>query len=906
MPADPGAPLTPDRRVRVFISSTLQELAAERKAARDAVTRLRLTPVMFELGARPHPPRELYRAYLAQSDVFVGIYWRRYGWVAPGEPVSGLEDEYLLSGDRPKLIYVKAADDREPRLDALLARVRADDRAAYKPFERAEELTDLVADDLAVLLTERFAAPAGMSAGPSPGLRAGHLPVPPTGLVGRDTEVAVVADLLARPSVRLVTVVGPGGIGKTRLALEVAARQSAAGSYDGVWFVDLAPIGDAAQVPGAIAAALGIRPEGSGRVLDLLVDRLRDRPLLLVLDNFEQVLPAAADVATLLTACPTTRILVTSRTALRVRAEHELPLSPLPAGPAVDLLVERAREVRPGFDPDPAGLVALGELARRLDGIPLALELAAARLRLLPPAQLLRRLGDRLDHPLDLAAGTVDLPDRQRTLRATIEWSYDLLSPSERGLLDRLSVFTGAFSLAAAEAVAAAPGEDLLDTLSSLVAQSMIGPAGEDEDGEPRFGMLGIVRAYARERLEAGPERAATLARLTTWLRTFAATAGPHLAGPDNELWARRVDAELDDLRSMMRWAIRTDDAETVVRLTAPLFPYWWSRGLLAPMRELADEAAALPSAAGLPPDAEALLLWARGMLRIAVGDVAVARPYLGQLRDATGELGDRRLRAHALTGLGLAEAAPGTRADLDQLDEAVATFRELGDDWGLAFALSARGQLALLAGDAATATRLHTDALAAADRINSGHLRAQVLDLLGADAAASGDLAGAWARFADAARVHGELMDQEGSAYCLDGFAGLALARGDAALAAELQGAARHARELVGVAVWPGMRPLADALAGAVDAMLGPAVAAEARARGARRRVPDALDWARAATRPQPPPDAPESGEAGHPEPAPDAAESVAAVPRSTPDAAGTATHSQPAPDTARGGAAT
>ena len=884
MPADPAAPLTPDRRVRVFISSTLQELAAERKAAREAVMRLRLTPVMFELGARPHPPRELYRAYLAQSDVFVGIYWRRYGWVAPGEPVSGLEDEYLLSGDRPKLIYVKAADDREPRLEALLARVQADDRAAYKPFERADELTDLVADDLAVLLTERFAAPEQV--GPAPGLRPGHLPVPPTGILGRDAEVAAVAELLARPEVRLVTLVGPGGIGKTRLALEVAARQSAAGTYDGVWFVDLAPVGDPDQVPGAIAAALGIRPEGSGPVLDLLTDRLRDRPVLLVLDNFEQLLPAAADVAALLAACPTVRILVTSRTALRLRAEHELPLAPLPAGPAVDLLVERAREVRAGFDPDPAARAALGELAHRLDGIPLALELAAARLRLLPPAQLLRRLGDRLDRPLDLSAGTVDLPDRQRTLRATIEWSYGLLSPAERAVLDRLSVFTGAFSLAAAEAVAAEPGHDLLDTLSSLVAQSMVGPAGEDEGGEPRFGMLGTVRTYARERLEAGTEREATLGRLTAWLRSFAEQAGPGLAGPGNGQWARRVDAEADDLRSMMRWAISTDDAETVVRLAAPLFPYWWSRGLLAPMRELAGQAAELPSASRLPPDAAALLLWAQGMLRIAVGDVAAARPYLAALRDAAGALGDRRLRAHALTGLALADAAPGVQTDVDQLDQAAAAFRELGDEWGLAFALSARGQLALASGDPATAIRVHTDALAAADRIDSGHLRAQVLDLLGADTAATGDLAAAWSRFADASRVHAELMDQEGSAYCLDGFAGLALAGGDAALAAELQGAARRAREVVGVAVWPGMRPLADALAAAVDAVLGPDAAAEARARGARRRVPDALDWARGATRPRPPAADAAGAAADRTPPAADAAGAEAAT-RTPPAAA-------------------
>ena len=320
------------------------------------------------------------------------------------------------------------------------------------------------------------------------------------------------------------------------------------------------------------------------------------------------------------------------------------------------------------------------------------------------------------------------------------------------------------------------------------------------------------------------------------------------------------MDAELDDLRSMMRWAIRTDDAETVVRLAAPLFPYWWSRGLLAPMRELADQAAALPSAAGLPPDAAALLLWARGMLRIAVGDVAAARPYLAQLRDATGELGDRRLRAHALAGLGLAEAAPGAQADLDQLDEAVATFRELGDDWGLAFALSARGQLALLAGDAATATRLHTDALAAADRIDSGHLRAQVLDLLGADTAAErgpGRRVGAVRRRGQGARG-------------ADGPGGLGVLPGRVRRA----GAGRRRRGAGGRAAGRGRarpgggrgRGLAgDAAAGRRAGRRGRRQrsvrppAAEARARGARRRIPEALDWAREATQPKPsPPDAP------------------------------------------------
>lgn len=232
-----GRIATPDRRVRVFVSSTLEELAQERRAARAAISGLRLTPVMFELGARPHPPRELYRAYLAQSDVFVGIYWQRYGWVAPGESVSGLEDEYLLSGDRPKLIYVKApAVDREQRLTELLHRVQADDRASYKVFADAAELTSLVSDDLAVLLTERFTARQPEA---PPGLRPARLPVPPTAMIGRDGDREELVARL-RGNARLVTVTGPGGVGKTRLALDVAAAL-ANGTAEGVWFVDLAP-----------------------------------------------------------------------------------------------------------------------------------------------------------------------------------------------------------------------------------------------------------------------------------------------------------------------------------------------------------------------------------------------------------------------------------------------------------------------------------------------------------------------------------------------------------------------------------------------------------------------------------------------------------------------------------------
>jgi predicted ATPase len=546
-----GVIRTPDQRLRVFISSTLGELSEERNAARDGIERLRLSPVMFELGARPHPPRELYRAYLEQSHVFVGIYWERYGWVAPGEEISGLEDEYRLSSELPRLIYIKEpAPEREARLDGLLKRVKSDDRTSYKRFAHADELADLVENDLAVLLAERFETTAGINRGGSAPLSAP--PVPLTETVGRGEDVAAVAAQLEEGT-RLLTLTGPGGVGKTRVALEVARR--AKDSYPGgVHFVPLAPITDPELVLYTVADRLGIAVEGARQPQDAIADGVAGRTTLLVLDNFEQVASAGAELASLLERCPELQVLATSRQALRVRGERDVPVAPLPLPdpdlalssleqqPVVRLFVERARDVSAGFSLDESNAAAVVELCRRLDGLPLAIELAAARTRVLSPQALLDRLGARFDA---LGEGRIDLPERQRTLRAAIDWSHDLLDDRERALFARLRVFAGGFPLAAAESVCRAEGEeDVLGTLASLLEKSLIVVAGDPIEGEPRFQMLEIVRAYATERLRERGETEVMRQRHLDWYRDLSDRAQPFLCGPGQRDWAARFDPE--------------------------------------------------------------------------------------------------------------------------------------------------------------------------------------------------------------------------------------------------------------------------------------------------------------------------------------------------------------------------
>ncbi|MBA3329545.1 MAG: tetratricopeptide repeat protein, partial [Actinobacteria bacterium] len=665
-----------------------------------------------------------------------------------GPPLADLAYDSLVQAEARRLeeLRVKAIEQRNDadlqlgrharlvgELQALVGehplqeRLRAQLMLALYRSGRQAEAIDVYADARRALVAE-------LGVEPSPELRELHrailnqapglepppplerpaaagLPTPATRLIGRERELDEIGRLLGLPDVRLVTITGPGGIGKTRLALEAGARVNDEFA-NGVVFVGLAELTDPTLVIPSIAEALGVKEQAGEPLPRTLADAVRSQELLLVLDNLEQVLEAAPALADLLSATPRLKLLGTSRARLRLSGEHVYPVPPLvvpePAefgdlsavsrSAAVALFHERARAVKPAFALTAENAPAVAEICTRLEGIPLAIELAAAWIRTLPPHALVERLGRRL--PL-LTEGAWDLPARQQTLRATIDWSYDLLRPAEQSLFARLGVFVGGWNLDAAELVCVS--DDGLPALAALLDSSLVGH--EADPGEPRYRMLETVREYALERLDADTEAAQVRDRHARAFVALAEQAESELVGPEQALWHERLEQEHGNMRAALGWLQESDQVELELRLAAALGRFWYVRGHLSEGRRRLEDALGHAGGAAVP-ELRAKALRTASAIAVIQGDYASARALAEQGLELYRLLGDRLGSVRSLSNLGAILLAEGRAEDaVVALDESVALARDLPERRIAALALNNRGDAALTQGDYDAAT---------------------------------------------------------------------------------------------------------------------------------------------------------------------------------------------------------
>lgn len=883
---------TPDQRLRVFISSTLEELKNERLAAKKAVSSLRMTPVMFELGARPYAPRDLYSAYLEQSHVFIGIYGERYGWVAPDMEISGLEDEFQLSANHPRLIYIKKpAPAREPRLETLIRSIM-NSGVSCKFFADTDELAEMIENDLALLLTERFESDRS-----SAQIKKENAPIPSNTphLIGRDTELAAVKELLRQQDVPVLTLTGTGGIGKTSMA-QVVAREMQQEFRDGVFFVPLASVNDASLVPATIVQHVFPGELGGLPPLELLKKLFQDRRSLLVLDNFEQVIGAAPAVGELSRACPGLTILITSREALRLSIEHEyrVPMLALPdldsiqrlsnelisqvtKSSAVQLFVHRAQAIDRSFTLTAENAAAVAEICSRLDGLPLAIELAAARIRVLTPQAMLQHLGRSLSL---LSNGSRDLPDRHRTLMATIDWSYSLLLPEEQKLLTALSIFSGGCTLNAATAVAGGEeftrGEwpriamylndpdvapqtlpdlsfDLLEKIESLAAKNLIHCV--ERAGEKRFIMFATIKEFAQQHLQKNGDEAAIGKNHFNYFLTLAENLWSTLRGRDARESYAQLDAELDNMREALNWAL-VNEPVTGLRLALALGEYWDTRGM--PDEQIHWTGTFLEALSACDKEVTptmaviARVELARAAFRM--NDLAKCEAYVKELREIMSRLDNDLLYVDSLMPGTMLAAYNGQFEHLAPiLQEGLAVSKRSNYDMATIEFLQNSSTAANFAGRFADAVSFSNEALKLATGLGATRWETISYSIRGFAQMSLGQLDAAAESFLLALQCSRRFMDMVLVVYPLIGMAQIALAQGDNDRAAKLLGAVERFCDRKCTAIVPVVRHMISLTQQGANTRMGDDEYLRSHALGREMELEDAMTLAEGKTKADP-----------------------------------------------------